>query len=607
MSYQVLARKWRPRRFADLVGQTHVVRALSNALDNNRLHHAFLFTGTRGVGKTTIARILAKSLNCEQGVGAQPCGTCNTCAEVDAGRFVDLIEVDAASRTKVDDTRELLDNVQYAPTRGRYKVYLIDEVHMLSGHSFNALLKTLEEPPPHVKFLLATTDPQKLPVTVLSRCLQFNLKRLDADAIRAQLQKILAAENIAADDAALAQIARAADGSMRDALSLLDQAIAYGAGGVREAEVRDMLGSIDQHAIPRLLAALHALDASAVLAVMADIAEHHVDYDDVLRELLVQLHRIALAQAVPNAVNDPVAAEYAAKLVAEDVQLYYQIGLLGRRDLALAPDARTGVEMTLLRMLAFRPAETASAPAPASPAIPPAVAAGAAPGVAKTAPQTAGPSAKPGASRAHAEPQACQAQPASFGVREPVVAQRATAAPMNAEAKNTFYPAAGPAKAASPTPMSARAPAPASGPEAETSPTAPTPARTPPTADTWRDIIDALALHGLVRELALNSVFISASATRLEIGIDPAYAHFNTNERVATLQQALEKFYDRTIALDVRVLARGDAASTPAQQRRQEQAARQQAAVQAIAADPTVQALQENFNARVNPASIKAK
>ena len=603
MSYQVLARKWRPHRFADLVGQTHVVRALSNALDNNRLHHAFLFTGTRGVGKTTIARILAKSLNCEQGVGAQPCGTCNTCTEVDAGRFVDLIEVDAASRTKVDDTRELLDNVQYAPTRGRYKVYLIDEVHMLSGHSFNALLKTLEEPPPHVKFLLATTDPQKLPVTVLSRCLQFNLKRLDADAIRAQLEKILAAEGIAADAAALTQIARAADGSMRDALSLLDQAIAYGAGGVRDAEVRDMLGSIDQHAIPRLLAALRAGDAPAVLAVMADIAQHHVDYDDLLRELLTQLHRIALAQAVPDAVDDPLAVQYAREIAPEDVQLYYQIGLLGRRDLALAPDARTGVEMTLLRMLAFRPAEAASAPS-----VPTAGSRGVAGEGVQPAPRHVRAESPPNAS-----PSTPQAQPAApFAVREP-----ASAPPVNARGGREQTPspnAAGASPAPAPPtapaapPTAARTSAPISTPANGTAPHAVSAALgSTPTADTWCKVVDALSLVGLVRELALNSVLVAASDTRIELGIDPACAHLNSKERVDALRQALDKFYGRAMALELRTLVSADGAGTPAQQRRQEQAARQQAAVQAIAADPTVQALQENFNARVNPASIKAK
>ena len=363
MSYQVLARKWRPRNFGELVGQTHVVRPLVNALDHNRLHHAFLFTGTRGVGKTTIARILAKSLNCESGVTSKPCGQCSACVEVDEGRFIDLIEVDAASRTKVDDTRELLDNVQYAPARGRYKVYLIDEVHMLSGHSFNALLKTLEEPPPHVKFLLATTDPQKLPVTVLSRCLQFNLKRLPVEEIQAQLEKILSAENIEHDAASVRLLARAADGSMRDGLSLLDQAIAFGGGRVAEADVRTMLGTIDQAAIDRILQALVANDARALLATVADVVDHGTDCSALLDELLLTLHRIALAQVDPalSAEDDAERLQaHAATLTPEDVQLYYQIGLIGRRDLSLAPDPRTGVEMALLRMLAFRPVAAGS-------------------------------------------------------------------------------------------------------------------------------------------------------------------------------------------------------------------------------------------------------
>jgi len=360
MSYQVLARKWRPRKFAEMVGQEHVLRALVNALDNERLHHAYLFTGTRGVGKTTVARIFAKSLNCESGVGAEPCGQCSACVEIDEGRFVDLIEVDAASRTKVEDTRELLDNVQYAPTRGRYKVYLVDEVHMLSAHSFNALLKTLEEPPPHVKFLLATTDPQKLPATVLSRCLQFNLKRLPLPMITDHLQKLLSAETIEHDAGALRLLARAADGSMRDALSLLDQAIAFGAGTVREAEVRSMLGSIERGQVIALLQALAAADAAALLQVVEQFSQQAPDYQDLLAELLSSLQQIAIAQAVPGAVDENLEEreailDLAGRMAAEDVQLFYQIGLIGRRDLQLSPDQRGGLEMILLRMLAFRP------------------------------------------------------------------------------------------------------------------------------------------------------------------------------------------------------------------------------------------------------------
>jgi DNA polymerase-3 subunit gamma/tau len=365
MSYQVLARKWRPRNFREMVGQEHVLRALVNALDNDRLHHAYLFAGTRGVGKTTIARILAKSLNCEAGVSSQPCGECSACREIDEGRFVDLIEVDAASRTRVDETRELLENVQYAPTRGRYKVYLIDEVHMFSNHSFNALLKTLEEPPPHVKFLLATTDPQRLPVTILSRCLQFNLKCLPLPRIREYLQGLVAQEGVTAEAGALQELARAADGSMRDALSLLDQAIAYGGGKVLEADVRSMLGTIERRHLYAVLRALARHDAEKLLVQVAEFSEQAPDYEAFLAELLSLLQRVAVAQVVAGGVDAAFGdaaevAELADLLPLEDVQLYYQIGMMGRRDLPLAPDPKGGLEMILLRMLAFRPVPAAA-------------------------------------------------------------------------------------------------------------------------------------------------------------------------------------------------------------------------------------------------------
>jgi DNA polymerase III subunit gamma/tau len=362
MSYVVLARKWRPKRFAEMVGQEHVLRALTNALDSGKVHHAFLFTGTRGVGKTTVARILAKSLNCEtNGVSSNPCGVCAACKEIDEGRFVDLIEVDAASRTKVDDTRDMLDNVQYAPTRGRYKVYLIDEVHMLSNHSFNALLKTLEEPPPHVKFLLATTDPQKLPVTVLSRCLQFSLKRLPATLIGERLKFIATAENLAFEPAAIALLSRAAEGSMRDALSLLDQLIAFGGGAVNEANARSMLGTIDRGHVGRLVEAVSRGDGAALLAEVRELDRNAPDYDRALVDLATLLQRVAIVQIVPEAA--PQDEEFDAALLTqlaqaispEDAQLYYQIALAGRRDLNMAPEPRIGFEMTLLRMLAFRP------------------------------------------------------------------------------------------------------------------------------------------------------------------------------------------------------------------------------------------------------------
>jgi DNA polymerase-3 subunit gamma/tau len=387
MSYIVLARKWRPKRFAEMVGQEHVVRALSNSLDSGKVHHAFLFTGTRGVGKTTVARILAKSLNCEAGVSSNPCGTCAACREIDEGRFVDLIEVDAASRTKVDDTRELLDNVQYAPTRGRFKVYLVDEVHMLSNHSFNALLKTLEEPPPHVKFLLATTDPQKLPVTVLSRCLQFSLKRLPANLIGERMKFIAAAESLSYEAAALALLARAADGSMRDALSLLDQLIAFGGGALNEANARAMLGTIDRGHVTRIVEALSREDGPGLLAQVHELDRDAPDYDRALVDLAALLQRIAIAQIVPETAQQeeefdaPTLSRLGAAMSAEDVQLYYQIALAGRRDLPMAPEPRLGFEMTLLRMLAFRPDTVATAAATASATAAPGIDAGTWPAV----------------------------------------------------------------------------------------------------------------------------------------------------------------------------------------------------------------------------------
>ncbi len=373
MSYLVLARKWRPKDFSQTVGQEHVLQALTNALASQRLHHAYLFAGTRGVGKTTIARILAKALNCETGITPSPCGKCSSCLEIDEGRFVDLIEVDAASKTKVDDTRELLDNVQYAPARGRFKVYLIDEVHMLSKSSFNALLKTLEEPPPHVKFLLATTDPQKLPVTVLSRCLQFNLKRLTPKLIRDRLAHICEAEDVKAEVSALAMLARAADGSLRDALSLLDQAIAYCGGDVLEEPVGVMLGTIDRQHVAALLRLLATGDVQGLLNAVAEIDEQFPDYGRLLDDLSRSLQRIAVYQVVgatdlEEELSEDELAELSNQIAPEDVQLFYQTALLGRRDLHLAPDPRSGVEMTLLRMLAFQPPRAASRKASDSPA-----------------------------------------------------------------------------------------------------------------------------------------------------------------------------------------------------------------------------------------------
>jgi DNA polymerase-3 subunit gamma/tau len=360
MSYQVLARKWRPRSFAEMAGQEHVLQALINALDNDRLHHAYLFTGTRGVGKTTIGRILSKCLNCEEGISSVPCGTCASCVEINEGRFIDLIEVDAASRTGVDDMRDLLDNVQYTPSRGRFKVYLIDEVHMLSKQSFAALLKTLEEPPAHVKFLFATTDPEKLPITVLSRCLQFNLKNLSAERITQHLQFVLGEEKVPFEEAALWSLARAADGSMRDALSLTDQAIGHGGGQINETEVSSMLGTIERSYVLDICAALASGTGAEVLAAIARMAEQAPDYDAALADLLSIWHQVAILQTVPEALDKGVAhyselLDLAAVTSKEDVQLIYQICLLGRKDLHLAADLKSGFEMVLLRALAFRP------------------------------------------------------------------------------------------------------------------------------------------------------------------------------------------------------------------------------------------------------------
>lgn len=365
MQYQVLARKWRPKNFTEVAGQEHIIRALTNALTQQRLHHAYLFSGTRGVGKTTIARILAKCFNCETGITAIPCGKCDTCIEIDSGRSIDLIEVDAASRTKVEDTRDLLDNVQYLPSKSRYKIYIIDEVHMLSGHSFNALLKTLEEPPEHVKFLLATTDPQKLPVTVLSRCLQFNLKALSPELIQKQLDHILTQEKIAFEDTALYQLALNANGSVRDALSLLDQAISFGHNQVNAADVKIMLSSVDTIKILELIEALVANNTNMILKITNELAELAVDFIGIINEILEIFHQITIAQLIPNAnpgnwQHPDLINKLATRLNPEEVQLYYQIGLIGKRDLFLAPSPKSGFEMIILRMLAFRP-ETSTA------------------------------------------------------------------------------------------------------------------------------------------------------------------------------------------------------------------------------------------------------
>jgi DNA polymerase-3 subunit gamma/tau len=565
MSYIVLARKWRPKRFAEMVGQEHVLRALGNALDSGKVHHAFLFTGTRGVGKTTIARILAKSLNCETaGVSSNPCGVCGACREIDEGRFVDLIEVDAASRTKVDDTREMLDNVQYAPSRGRYKVYLIDEVHMLSTHSFNALLKTLEEPPPHVKFLLATTDPQKLPVTVLSRCLQFSLKRLPAVLIGERLKFIAAAENLQFDPAAVALLARAAEGSMRDALSLLDQLIAFGGGSLNEANARAMLGTIDRGHVGRLIDALSRADGAALLAEVRELDRDAPDYDRALVELAAFLQRIAIVQIVPEAAqqDEEFDADSLARLAQaispEDVQLYYQIALGGRRDLSLAPEPRMGFEMTLLRMLAFRP-DTAAVHAAAG-------------------------------GRAPAAAVAAGSPPRSAGSAKAL--QAAAEATSAASAAGTANAAQVPAGAA-PAGAAASAAAPAASGIRLTS----------VDAGNWPAVVEAANLSGMVRQFALNCVPAAFENGLLSLKLDQATADRRTKPIEDKLVQGLSKYLGRDIRVTYETAQ--SALDTPARQRLLQEQDRVVRAAAAFEADPAVKGLRERFGADVDAASVK--
>jgi len=553
MSYIVLARKWRPKRFADMVGQEHVLRALTNSLDSGKIHHAFLFTGTRGVGKTTIARILAKSLNCERGVSSNPCGVCAACREIDEGRFVDLIEVDAASRTKVDDTRELLDNVQYAPSCGRYKVYLIDEVHMLSNHSFNALLKTLEEPPPHVKFLLATTDPQKLPVTVLSRCLQFSLKRLSSSLIAERMKLIATAEKLDFEPAALAHLARAADGSMRDGLSLLDQLIAFGGGALSEANTRAMLGTIDRGHVSRIVEALAREDGPGLLAQVAELDRDAPDYDRALADLAAFLQRIAIVQIVPDAAQEDeefdaeVLARMSRSMRAEDLQLYYQIALAGRRDLSLAPDPRLGFEMTLLRMLAFRPD---------------------APAAGTTAGSGAATASASGAGRALPTPAAARAAP------------QATV-----------------------TPIAPIAPAPptVSAPPSSPAPAALVPARIDAAA--WPRIVEGAGLSGMVRQFALNCVPASFERDVLTLRLDEGVDARRSRAIEEKLLQALSKYLARAIRLVFEVSQ--SELATPARQRALADQDKVVRAAAAFEADPVVKGLQERFGAAVDTASVK--
>ncbi len=588
MSYQVLARKWRPKNFLELVGQQHVVRALVNALDNDRLHHAFLFSGTRGVGKTTIARILAKSINCEtKGISSEPCGTCSACVEITEGRFLDLIEVDAASRTKVEETRDLLENVQYAPTMGRFKVYLIDEVHMLSKHSFNALLKTLEEPPPHVKFLLATTDPQKLPITVLSRCLQFNLKRIPETAMHEHLSKVLTAENIPFDPDALDLLAVAADGSLRDALSLVDQAIPYGSGEVRVKEVRDMLGTIDREHVFQLLEALAENDAAALLQKVSDMDTLAPDYAQVLDAMSDILQRMAIAKEVPAALASRTDRNRLLSLSkvysAEKIQLFYQIALHGRRDLYLSPTARGGFEMTVLRMLAFTPEEadytdsekkTFKSVKPNQPTVP----------VNKTTTQTQTQTTESVSVSANYQVQnnpqssapvlALVEQNSEVQVQEVVEPVKLTVVPSPKEILEPVH---------TKTDFSDE--------------------KADLNISDWVEYYKALPLKGAVRQLAKHCVLQSQEIGVLRLNLAAIVAPMLSDSLRKELQEVICRHEQKTVALQIDIAE--DVGVTPAVQEKIEATKKKQDAVKAIEQDPFVQAVQKQFSARVDEKSIR--
>jgi DNA polymerase III subunit gamma/tau len=606
MSYQVLARKWRPKLFEALVGQEHVVRALTNALEQQRLHHAYLFTGTRGVGKTTLARILAKSLNCETGITAHPCGVCSACVDIDRGRFVDMLEVDAASNTQVDSMRELLDNAQYAPTVGRFKVYIIDEVHMLSRSAFNAMLKTLEEPPAHVKFILATTDPQKMPVTVLSRCLQFNLRQMSTPAITSHLQEVLAKENIPSDSIALQLISRAANGSMRDALSLLDQAIAYGGNRVNESEVRAMLGAIDQSYLYSLLDALIAQNGPSLMAQAKSMEERSLSFDTALVDLAQLLHQVAVAQTVPESIpmdlpERTALLDLASKLPADKVQLYYQIALLGRRDLGLAPDEFAGFTMCLLRMLAFTN-ESSNKLAPATP--------GPSGSDRPLAAQHAGSAASALAAATLAKTQAAEATLSQPAPTKPISETALTGSNADAVIAPKAIADSAAAMVIEHEDQASTSTAEAlqvSSPDATYSPAATMPPSTSEDSlqeefdGNWRLLVDKLKL-GLARALAQHCELISHAADRLDLQVPEAHKHLLDPNYQEKLKAAIEAHFGRKMHLQFSI---GGGNNTPAHQISQEKAELQSQAESSIQQDGFVQALMRDFGAQIIPSSIK--